>query len=342
MRNTPRATARRGATPLDHADDAADHSFAAALARHGLAPLRRQAVEVLQVNLGARCNQACRHCHVEAGPTRTESMTAATAARVVELLAASPGTRTVDLTGGAPELNPNFAVLVERARALGRHVIDRCNLTVLLEPGRGWVPAFLRDHQVEVVCSLPCYTAATVDAQRGRGVFDKSLTALRWLNRLGYGQPESPLSLTLVYNPSGASLPPPQAVLERDYRRVLGEQHGIQFTRLYALTNMPIRRFADQLARAGEYDAYLALLRQHFNPAAAAGVMCRTLLSVGWDGALYDCDFNQMLELRPPGRRRSIFGVDRLETFAAAPIATGAHCFGCTAGPGSSCGGALT
>ncbi|HSP96540.1 MAG TPA: arsenosugar biosynthesis radical SAM (seleno)protein ArsS [Candidatus Dormibacteraeota bacterium] len=321
---------------------AAPRTFAATLARHGLAPLARRAVDVLQVNLGARCNQACRHCHVDAGPTRTETMSRATAARVVELLAASPGTGVVDLTGGAPELNASFAYLVERARGLGRHVIDRCNLTVLLEPDCEWVAEFLRDHEVEIVCSLPCYTAATVDAQRGRGVFDKSVAALRWLNRLGYGQPGSPLSLTLVYNPSGASLPPSQATLEGDYRRVLRAQYGIEFTRLYALTNMPIKRFADQLARSGEYDTYLTLLREHFNPGAAAGVMCRTLVSVGWDGALYDCDFNQMLALHPPGDRRTIFDIDCLDELAAAPIATGTHCFGCTAGPGSSCGGALT
>lgn len=322
--------------------DPALPAFPDILRRHGLAPLARRGVETLQINLGKRCNQACHHCHVDAGPKRTEIMTRRTAARVLELLASSPAARTVDLTGGAPELNPNFAYLVERARALGREVIDRCNLTVLFEPDMEWLPEFLRDHQVELVCSLPCYTAAIVDAQRGRGVFEKSLAALRWLNRLGYGQPGSPLRLNLVYNPSGAALPPPQAPLERDYRRMLGEVYGIAFNRLYTITNMPVRRFADQLMRSRQYDAYMALLVNHFNPAAAEQVMCRSLISVGWDGALYDCDFNQMLDLALPARARTIFELDCLDALAGRPIATGQHCLGCTAGAGSSCRGALT
>jgi radical SAM/Cys-rich protein len=317
-------------------------AFPEVLRRHGLAPLARRSVETLQINLGKRCNQACHHCHVDAGPKRTEMMTRRTAARVLDLLAHSPATRVVDLTGGAPELNPNFPYLVERAHALGRGVIDRCNLTVLFEPDMEWLPEFLRDHQVELVCSLPCYTAATVDAQRGRGVFEKSLAALRWLNRLGYGQPGSPLRLNLVYNPSGTALPPPQAPLEQDYRRMLGEVYGIAFHRLYTITNMPVRRFADQLTRRGQYDAYIALLVHHFNPAAAEQVMCRSLISVGWDGALYDCDFNQMLDLGPPDRARTIFELDRLDDLVGRPIATGQHCLGCTAGSGSSCRGALT
>lgn len=317
-------------------------AFPEVLRLHGLAPLARRSVETLQVNLGKRCNQACHHCHVDAGPKRTEMMTRRTAARVLELLASSPATRVVDLTGGAPELNPNFPYLVERARALGREVIDRCNLTVLFEPDMEWLPEFLRDHQVELVCSLPCYTAAIVDAQRGRGVFEKSLAALRWLNRLGYGQPGSPLRLNLVYNPSGTALPPPQAPLERDYRRMLGEVYGVAFHHLYTITNMPVRRFADQLMRSRQYDAYMAVLVNHFNPAAAEQVMCRSLISVGWDGALYDCDFNQMLDLAPPDRARTIFELDRLDELAGRPIAIGQHCLGCTAGAGSSCRGALT
>lgn len=318
-------------------------SFAEVLTRHRLAPLARRSVETLQINLGKRCNQACHHCHVDAGPKRTEMMTRRTAARILALLANSPTTRTVDLTGGAPELNPNFSYLVERARALGREVIDRCNLTVLFEPDMEWLPEFLRDHQVELVCSLPCYTAAIVDAQRGRGVFDKSVAALRWLNRLGYGQPGSALRLNLVYNPSGAALPPPQAPLEHDYRRMLREVYGIEFHRLYTITNMPVRRFADQLTRSGQYHAYLALLVNHFNPLAAEQVMCRSLVSVAWDGALYDCDFNQMLDLGLPerARARTIFGLERLDDLARAVITTGQHCLGCTAGTGSSCRGAL-
>ena len=324
------------------APDPALPTFAEVLRRHRLAPLARRAVETLQVNVGKRCNQACHHCHVDAGPKRTEMMTRRTATRVLELLAASPATRTVDLTGGAPELNPNFAYLVERARALGRDVIDRCNLTVLFEPDIEWLPEFLRDHQVELVCSLPCYTAAIVDAQRGRGVFDKSLAALRWLNRLGYGQPGSPLRLNLVYNPSGTALPPPQAPPEEEYRRMLREVHGIACHRLYTITNMPVRRFADQLTRSGQYEAYMALLVTHFNPLAAEAVMCRSLVSVGWDGAVYDCDFNQMLDLGLPDRGRTIFTLDRLDELSDRPIATGSHCLGCTAGAGSSCRGALT
>jgi radical SAM/Cys-rich protein len=327
-----------------HAEhEASPPSFAEVLTRHRLAPLVRRSVETLQINLGKRCNQACHHCHVDAGPKRSEMMTRQTAARVLTLIAGSPTTRTIDLTGGAPELNPNFAYLVERARALGREVIDRCNLTVLFEPDMEWLPEFLRDHQVELVCSLPCYTAATVDAQRGRGVFDKSIAALRWLNRLGYGRPGSGLRLNLVYNPSGTALPPPQAPLERDYRRRLHEGYGIDFDRLYTLANMPIRRFAEQLIRGGQYHAYMALLVNHFNPAAAAQVMCRSLVSVGWDGALYDCDFNQMLELAPPdpAGARTIFDLARLDDLAGAAIATGGHCLGCTAGGGSSCRGAL-
>ena len=329
-----------GAAP-PAAPAAAGPDFSAALARHGLAPLARRAVETVQVNVGKRCNQACHHCHVDAGPRRTEMMTRATAERIVELLAATPGAGTVDLTGGAPELNPNFVYLVAQARALGRTVIDRCNLTVLLEPGMAWLPEFLRIHEVQLICSLPCYGADNVDRQRGRGVFARSIAALQALNRLGYGQPDSPLRLDLVYNPVGPTLPPPQAALQADYQRVLREAHGVAFHRLLTLTNMPIRRFADQLARAGQHAAYMGLLVNHFNPAAAEQVMCRTLVSVGWDGALYDCDFNQMLELPLPAGR-SLADLASFDELAPAPIVTGPHCFGCTAGAGSSCGGALT
>lgn len=315
-------------------------AFQDVLRRHRLWPLRRGAVEILQVNVGKLCNQACHHCHVEAGPKRKEIMSRSTAERIVELLAASPTIETVDITGGAPELNPWFRYLVESARDLGHKVIDRCNLTVFFESGMEWLPEFLAEHEVEVVASLPCYSAKNVDRQRGRGVFDKSTEALRRLNGLGYGRPGSSRILTLVYNPVGAFLPPPQAKLEAEYRRELRDAFGIDFHRLFTITNMPIKRFAADLARRGEEEAYMALLVNHFNPAAAEGVMCRSLVSVGWDGTLYDCDFNQMLEIRVPGPGRTIFDVAGFDELAREKIATGSHCFGCTAGAGSSCGGA--
>jgi radical SAM/Cys-rich protein len=318
--------------------------FEAALDRAGLGQLRRQAPHTLQVNVGKLCNQACHHCHVDAGPGRTEIMTRDTAERVVSVLAASRGVKTVDLTGGAPELNPNFRFLIEQARALGRVVMVRCNLTILFVHGMEWLPAFYRDNQVHMTCSLPCYAADNVDAQRGKGVFTKSIDALRLLNELGYGSGELPLDL--VYNPVGPSLPPPQAELEGRYREELGSRFGIEFRHLLTLTNMPIKRFAQQLHRWGKYSEYVSLLVNHFNPATAAGLMCRTLVSVGWAGTLYDCDFNQMLEI-PMGagadRRKplTIRDVDDLASLAGARIATASHCFGCTAGAGSSCSGAL-
>jgi len=317
--------------------------FDGTLAQHGLVPLRREAVRTLQINVGKRCNQACHHCHVEAGPKRQEGMVRQTAKRVLELLAASPGIETLDLTGGAPELNEHFRELIEAARRLERHAIDRCNLTVLFEPEMEWLPAFLAEHQVEVIASLPCYSAGNVDRQRGQGVFDKSIAALRRLNRLGYGRSES-LRLSLVYNPLGAFLPPPQEKLEADYKRELG-QFDVVFDRLLTITNMPINRFAEQLARLGRESEYMSLLVQHFNPAAAERVMCRSLVSVGWDGALYDCDFNQMLEM-PIGEARArrpltVWDVDDLNDLQGRPILTDRHCFGCTAGAGSSCTGAL-
>jgi len=320
--------------------------FNAALRQHHLAPLRREAPRTLQVNVGKLCNQACHHCHVDAGPKRTEIMTRATAERVIALLAASPGVETIDLTGGAPELNPSFAFLVEHARALGRHVIVRCNLTVIVASRMEHLPQFYRDHGVELVCSLPCYTRENVDQQRGHGVFDRSIEALQLLNRLGYGHPGSALALNLVYNPLGAFLPPPQATLEARYRDELGRFFGIEFHRLFTITNMPIKRFADQLHRWGKYDEYMGLLINHFNPHTVPGLMCRSLVSVGWDGALYDCDFNQMLELpalSANGARQALtlWDLDSLDRLARGTIATAAHCFGCTAGAGSSCAGAL-
>jgi radical SAM/Cys-rich protein len=315
--------------------------FARTLARHGLAPLHRSAAATLQVNVGRRCDLACHHCHVEAGPLRTEAMAATTARRVLELLARSPGIATLDLTGGAPELHEVFRPLVRGARALGRRVIDRCNLTVFFLPGQHDLAAFLAEHEVRVVASLPCYTPANVDRQRGRGVFARSLEGLRRLNALGYGRPGSGLELDLVYNPLGPSLPPGQSELEARYRRELDSLFGISFGRLLVLTNMPIKRFAHALAREGRDAEYLSLLVNHFNPATVAGLMCRDTISVGWDGALYDCDFNQMLELPLGDKPRSVFELESLAELAGEPIATASHCFGCTAGAGSSCGGAL-
>jgi radical SAM/Cys-rich protein len=316
-------------------------SFPSTLERHQLPPLRRAAPVTLQVNVGRRCDLACHHCHVEAGPKRTETMDARTAERALELLAGDPRLTTLDLTGGAPELCAQFRRLVEGARQLGREVIDRCNLTVLLLPEQADTAEFLAAHQVRIVASLPCYTRENVDQQRGRGVFAGSLEALRRLNRLGYGQPGSRLGLDLVYNPLGASLPPVQSVLEESYRKELRELFGIEFHRLFTITNVPIRRFARQLEREGRAAEYLSLLVAHFNPRTVEELMCRHLVSVGWDGELYDCDFNQMLELPLGGRRRSLWEVETLSALAGESIATGSHCHACTAGAGSSCGGAL-
>ncbi len=315
--------------------------FAAALRASGAGPLVRGRVDTLQVNVGKRCNQACHHCHVEAGPTRPEAMGIAVAARVLEVLARNPGVTVLDVTGGAPELNPHFRMLVSEARGLGRRVIDRCNLTILLEPGQEDLAEFLAAAGVEIVASLPCYGSENVDRQRGAGVFATSIAALRRLNALGYGVDDSPLRLDLVYNPVGPVLPPPQAALERDYRTRLAADHDVAFHRLLTLTNMPIGRFADALVRAGQLSAYLSLLVHHVNPATVAGLMCRTLVSVGWDGRLHDCDFNQMLALPLAAGPRDVFALDDLDALTSRPIATGAHCFGCTAGAGSSCGGAL-
>jgi radical SAM/Cys-rich protein len=321
-------------------DSLSTPQFDATLARHGIGALSRKSPTTLQVNVGKLCNQACHHCHVDAGPRRTERMRRETAERVVEVIAASARVETVDITGGAPELNPNFAMLVERARALGRKVIVRCNLTVTLEPGMGWLVEFYRRAGVELVCSLPCYTAENTDRQRGAGVFDKSIAAMRQLNAAGFGRGE--LRLDLVYNPIGASLPPPQAELEAQYREELARNFGVVFDRLLTITNMPIARFANQLNSTGSYSAYMGLLVNHFNPATVDALMCRDLVSVGWDGRFYDCDFNQMLEIPLGGRAAStIWDVDDVGTLAGARIATGSHCFGCTAGAGSSCGGAI-
>lgn len=316
-------------------------SFDQALAHHGAAPLLRGRVRTLQVNVGRLCNMACHHCHVEAGPKRTEIMTGEVADRLLELLASSADVEVVDLTGGAPELNLHFRRLVEESRRLGRRVIDRCNLTVLFQPGLSTLPQFLADHEVEIVASLPCYSADNVEQQRGRGAFDESIEALLWLNRLGYGRPGSPLKLSLVYNPVGASLPPAQVPLETKYRRELSQHFGIEFHELLTITNMPIKRFARALEHAGNLEGYLSLLVNHFNVATVPELMCRSLVSVSWDGQLYDCDFNQALELPLGVGRRTVWDVESLAELAGKPVATASHCFGCTAGAGSSCSGAL-
>lgn len=324
------------------ATENASDGFADQLVREGLAPLRRGPVRTLQVNMTRRCNLACHHCHVESGPKRSEALDRAGAERVLELLAANPQVEVLDLTGGAPELSAHFRRLVEGARALGRRVIDRCNLTVLSERGQEDTPAFLAAQGVELVASLPCYERENVDRQRGRGVFDGSIEALRRLNRLGYGRPGSPLRLDLVYNPQGAALPPSQAELEARYRTELRALFGIEFHRLLTLANMPIRRFARQLERTGQYTAYLSLLANHFNPATVPELMCRHLLSVDHAGRLHDCDFNLALELPLPGPAATLWDVHDLRVLEGRPIATAQHCLGCTAGAGSSCGGALT
>jgi radical SAM/Cys-rich protein len=315
-------------------------SFVSALAGADLAPLRAVSIETLQVNVGKLCNQTCRHCHVDAGPERREIMTRETMEHCLAALRAHR-IPVLDVTGGAPEMNPDFRWFVGAARDLGARVIDRCNLTILVAPGFGDLPEFLAEHEVEIIASLPCYLAENADRQRGDGVFERSIAALRRLNEFGYGRPASGLVLNLVYNPVGPSLPPRQEPLEAAYRKELGERHGVAFNRLFTITNMSVSRFLDDLVANGRAAEYQAKLVAAFNPEAAAGVMCRSLISVGWDGRLYDCDFNQMLdmELRPGFPRH-------IRDFAAASlaereIAVGPHCFGCTAGAGSSCQGAV-
>ena len=305
--------------------------------------IRRRVVETLQVNLCYTCNQSCVHCHVNAGPNRREQMDRATVDGVLDVLVAKR-IRTLDLTGGAPELNPHFRDLVREARGRGVHVIDRCNLTILSEPGQEDLAEFLAAQQVEVVASLPCYLEDNVDRQRGAGVFERSVRALQRLNALGYGRDER-LPLSLVFNPQGPSLPPPQAALEADYRKFLGERFGIVFTRLYALANMPIARFGSTLVSKGQFRDYMAGLRAAHRLQNVAQVMCRTLVSVDWQGFLYDCDFNQMLglHLHEGGTRHGRIHLDDwLEMdLDGNPIVVADHCYGCTAGQGSSCGGAL-
>lgn len=308
----------------------------------GFPDLNRAALETLQVNLGYLCNQSCRHCHVDAGPNRKEQMEAETAYLVLEFVQRH-NIRHLDLTGGAPELNEHFRRLVERAAALGVRITDRCNLTVLEQPGQADLAEFLAAHRVRVVASLPCYLEENVDAQRGKGTFVDSIAGLKRLNRLGYGDPGSGLELSLVYNPQGPVLPPPQCSLEQDYRKHLAERFGVRFNNLLTLTNMPIRRFGSMLQSKGQFDDYLELLKASYRPENLASVMCLSLLSVDWRGFLYDCDFNQMLDLPvDAGRNRPHLGDCMDVDFTDRVIRVAEHCYGCTAGQGSSCGGALS
>lgn len=318
------------------------YSFSEKLRAVGAPPLQAKSVQTLQVNLGKKCNQACLHCHVEAGPNRTEIMNDATVERVLALMASSSALRCLDLTGGAPELHPRFRDLVQGARRLDLNVIDRCNLTVLFEPGQEDTAPFLAAHQVEVVASLPCYSRKNVDEQRGKGTFEKSIRALQLLNELGYGQENGLLRLNLVYNPVGSHLPPAQASLEEDYKKFLAADFGIAFNSLFTITNMPIKRFAHQLIRDQGWDAYMNLLCNNFNPSTLPELMCTEQVSVGYDGKLFDCDFNQMLEVSVNGSTgTNVWEIQSLEDLHRRPVEVGGHCFGCTAGEGSSCGGAL-
>ncbi|MBV9957129.1 MAG: arsenosugar biosynthesis radical SAM protein ArsS [Acidobacteria bacterium] len=317
----------------------APDDFDARLRAHGLT-LRAKSVETLQINVGKLCNQACKHCHVDASPARTEIMTRETAELVVRALQKFRF-ETLDITGGAPELNPSFRYLVAQARALGTRVMVRHNLTVMFERGQEDLPDFFRAHEVEVVSSLPYFLEQQTDAQRGRGVFEKSIAAMRRLNSVGYGMPGSQLVLNLVYNPVGAFLPPPQGSIEADFKRELAARYSVSFNQLYTITNMPIKRFLDYLRRSGNEERYMRKLVEAFNPHAVEGLMCRSLVSVDWEGRLYDCDFNQMLELPVAhGLPQTIAEFDA-GSLSARRIMTGAHCFGCTAGAGSSCGGAV-
>jgi len=308
---------------------------------------KRTSLKTLQINVGKLCNLTCHHCHVESGPTKTrENMSFDTVQRVIHLMKNSKEIETIDITGGAPEMNPHFKYLIENSRALRYNILDRCNLTVFYEKGMQDLPQFLKDNEVQIVASMPCYTLANVDKQRGNGVFEKSISALKWLNSLGYGKDDTNLQLHLVYNPVGAYLPGSQQGLENDYKRELKQQFNIEFNKLYTITNMPIKRFADTLLNSGEYTKYMELLVNNYNSATLSEVMCRNLISISWDGKIYDCDFNQMLDMPAAATKKgienlTIWDVNSVDEFINQPIAVDSHCFGCTAGAGSSCTGAL-
>ncbi len=311
------------------------------LAKSHLYPLKPRQIGTLQVNVGKMCNQTCKHCHVDAGPDRKEIMTAETMQQCLDVLRKQEQLNVVDITGGAPEMNPNFRWFVEQVTGLGKQVIVRCNLTILMANRKyADLPDFYKKHRVEVVSSLPFYAQDRTDRQRGDGVFDASIRALQLLNQVGYGKEGSGLKLNLVYNPSGAFLPSGQTALEKSYRDTLRQRFSIEFNDLFVITNMPISRFLDYLLMSGNYESYMEKLIQAYNPAAAANVMCRDTISVGWDGYLYDCDFNQMLELKVNSHSRHIREFND-QALMERKIVVGNHCYGCTAGSGSSCGGTI-
>ncbi len=315
--------------------------FQQKLEQSGLYPLKPTQVEIFQVNIGKMCNQTCRHCHVDAGPDRKEIMTRETMQQCIDVLQKNPQLKTVDLTGGAPELNPDFRWFVEELKKLDRHVSVRCNLTIILANKKYHdLPEFYKTHNIEVISSLPFYTRDRTDRQRGNGVFEDSIKALQMLNKVGYGIERTRLVLNLVYNPAGAFLPPSQLSLEKEYKLALMKEYGIEFNNLFAITNLPVSRFLDYLLQSGNYENYMEKLVNAYNPAAASNVMCRNTISIGWDGYLYDCDFNQMLELKLRGASEHIKDFN-LEELNKRNIIIGQHCYGCTAGSGSSCGGSI-
>lgn len=328
---------------LEHrqAGDSAFIPFQQKLEESGLYPLKSTGIEIFQVNIGKMCNQVCKHCHVDAGPDRKEIMTRDTMQQCLDALSYNPQLKTVDLTGGAPEMNPDFRWFVEEIMKLGKHVIVRCNLTIIKANKKYYdLPEFYKRHNIEVISSLPFYSQDRTDRQRGNGVFDDSIDALKMLNEVGYGIAGTGLVLNLVYNPAGAFLPPSQASLEKEYKKALMERYAIEFNSLFAITNLPVSRFLDYLLQTGNYESYMEKLVNAYNPVAAANVMCRNTISIGWDGFLYDCDFNQMLELKISGNSNHISNLD-LAALAGRDIKVGQHCYGCTAGSGSSCGGSV-
>ena len=315
--------------------------FQQKLEETGLYPLKPTGVQIFQVNVGKMCNQVCKHCHVDAGPDRKEIMTRETMQLCLDALRLNPDLKTVDLTGGAPEMNPDFRWFVEKIKELDRHVIVRCNLTIILANKKYHdLPQFYKQHNIEVVSSLPFYTQDRTDRQRGDGVFEDSIKALQMLNEAGYGNEETGLVLNLVYNPAGAFMAPPQVTLEKEYKQALQEHYNIHFNSLFAITNLPISRYLDYLLQSGNYEKYMEKLVVAYNPVAAENVMCRNTISIGWDGNLYDCDFNQMLDLKVASASKHISDFN-MEFLNGRDIVVNQHCFGCTAGAGSSCGGSV-
>lgn len=326
---------------LELLNEFSEVSFASKLNETNLFPLKVKQIDTLQINLGKMCNQVCEHCHVDAGPDRKEIMDKETMLHCLEV-AKNPQIKTIDLTGGAPEMNPNFRWFVSELYKLNKHIIVRCNLTIIVANKKYHdLPVFFKDHKIEVVSSLPCYTEANTDKQRGEGVFAKSLKALHKLNEVGYGKEESGLILNFVFNPGGASLPPSQEALKADYKVRMKADFNIDFNDLFTITNIPISRFLDFLIKTSRYEEYMHKLIDSYNPHAAENVMCRNIISVGWDGYLYDCDFNQMLELKIDKQNSQHISEFNMDKLSERTIIVNQHCFGCTAGSGSSCGGAI-